>query len=131
MEMPLCVHAVRDDDPPVSERGGEAIRVRGLVQGVGFRPAVWRLAHDCGVSGTVCNDTEGVLIHAWADMPVLDRFVAGLHGRCPPLGRIDSVERRAVSDSVAIARRIQDRCERRWSCTYRRGARRGDLPGLS
>ena len=99
MEMPLCLHAVRDDDPPVSQRGGEAIRVRGLVQGVGFRPAVWRLAHDCGVSGTVCNDTEGVLIHAWADMPALDRFVAGLHGRCPPLGRIDSVERRAVSDT--------------------------------
>ena len=98
MEMPVCVHAVRDDEPRVSERGGEAIRVRGLVQGVGFRPAVWRLAHDCGVSGTVGNDAEGVLIHAWADTPVLDRFVAGLHDRCPPLGRIDSVERRAVAD---------------------------------
>jgi hydrogenase maturation protein HypF len=98
MEMPVCVYAVRDDEPRVSERGGEAIRVRGLVQGVGFRPAVWRLAHDCGVSGTVGNDAEGVLIHAWADTPVLDRFVAGLHDRCPPLGRIDSVERRAVAD---------------------------------
>ncbi|ABE36435.1 carbamoyltransferase HypF [Paraburkholderia xenovorans] len=96
--MPTRVHTVRDDEPLVSKWGGEAIRVRGLVQGVGFRPAVWRLAHDCGVSGTVCNDGEGVLIRAWADRPVLERFVAGLHGRCPPLGRIDSVERRAVPD---------------------------------
>jgi hydrogenase maturation protein HypF len=101
MDMPVCAHAIREDEPPVSERGGEAIRVRGLVQGVGFRPAVWRLAYDCGVSGTVCNDGEGVLIRAWADPPVLDRFVAGLHGSCPPLGRIDSVERRAVSDTCS------------------------------
>jgi len=99
MEAPVCVHAICNDEPPVSEWGGEAIRVRGLVQGVGFRPAVWRLAQDCGVSGVVCNDGEGVLIHAWADKPVLDRFVAGLHSRCPPLGRINSVERYAIGDT--------------------------------
>ncbi len=97
MALPFHVDAVRDDGPPASGRAGVAIRVRGLVQGVGFRPAVWRLAHDCGVSGTVCNDGEGVLIHAWADAPALDRFAAGLRGRCPALGRIDSVEQCAVS----------------------------------
>jgi len=43
---------------------GRAIRVRGLVQGVGFRPTVWRLARDCGLAGEVWNDAEGVMIRA-------------------------------------------------------------------
>ena len=37
---------------------GESIRVRGLVQGVGFRPAVWRFAKECGLTGEVKNDGE-------------------------------------------------------------------------
>ena len=45
---------------------GERIRVRGIVQGVGFRPTVWRIARDLGVRGGVANDGEGVLIEASA-----------------------------------------------------------------
>ena len=99
--MSLCPPPVRDE-PPVIERAGEVIRVRGLVQGVGFRPAVWRLARDCGVEGDVCNDGEGVLIHAWADAATLDGFVAGLRSGCPPLGRIDSIERYALHDASPV-----------------------------
>ncbi|MBW6496688.1 MAG: acylphosphatase, partial [Burkholderiaceae bacterium] len=43
---------------------GWEIRVRGQVQGVGFRPFVWQLAHEMGIAGVVLNDPEGVLIHA-------------------------------------------------------------------
>jgi hydrogenase maturation protein HypF len=93
--MSLCPPPVRDE-PPVMFRAGEAIRVRGLVQGVGFRPTVWRLAHACGITGDVGNDSEGVLIHAWADTSTLDDFVERLRSGCPPLGRIDSIERRAL-----------------------------------
>ena len=39
---------------------GENIRVTGIVQGVGFRPSVWRLANECGIVGQVWNDAEGV-----------------------------------------------------------------------
>ncbi|MGH8282921.1 MAG: carbamoyltransferase HypF [Gammaproteobacteria bacterium] len=71
---------------------GEAIRVRGLVQGVGFRPTVWRLARDCGLVGEVCNDAEGVLIRAWGEAAARERFLHRLRGEAPPLARIDAVE---------------------------------------
>jgi len=71
---------------------GRAIRVRGLVQGVGFRPAVWRLARDCGLAGDVWNDAEGVMIRAWGRPADLDRFLRRLEEQPPPLARIDTVE---------------------------------------
>ncbi|MGE5155481.1 MAG: carbamoyltransferase HypF [Bdellovibrio bacteriovorus] len=80
---------------------GERIRVRGLVQGVGFRPTVWRIARDHGLAGDVCNDGEGVLIRVWPDPEApadsIDRFCASLRSQCPPLGRIDAIERTALA----------------------------------
>ena len=70
---------------------GRAIRVRGLVQGVGFRPTVWRLARDCGLAGDVWNDAEGVMIRAWGRPADLDRFLRRLEEQPPPLARIDSI----------------------------------------
>jgi len=46
----------------VDDRVRHRLVVSGVVQGVGFRPAVWRLAQECGLSGDVRNDAEGVLI---------------------------------------------------------------------
>ncbi|WP_220750413.1 carbamoyltransferase HypF [Jannaschia sp. AI_61] len=64
--------------------------MRGQVQGVGFRPFVWSLAHDMGLRGTVANDAEGVLIHVAGD--ALDAFETALSGQAPPLARVDAVE---------------------------------------
>lgn len=80
---------------------GEQIRVSGIVQGVGFRPHVWHLANDLGISGSVCNDGEGVLIHAWASAATLDDFITRLENEAPPLARIDKLERSDLSDQCA------------------------------
>ena len=75
----------------------ERIRVRGLVQGVGFRPTVWRIARDCGLDGDVCNDGAGVLIRVQGDAATIERFCTRLRAECPPLARIDSIERQPAA----------------------------------
>jgi len=76
---------------------GESIRVRGLVQGVGFRPFVWRLARELGLDGDVRNDGEGVLIRVFAAPGKVDALCGRLLAGCPPLARIDTLERSAVT----------------------------------
>ncbi|WP_238365331.1 carbamoyltransferase HypF [Mesobacterium pallidum] len=69
---------------------GRRIRVRGQVQGVGFRPFVWQLARRLGIEGTVSNDAEGVLILARG--AEVAAFEAALAAEAPPLARVDAVE---------------------------------------
>jgi hydrogenase maturation protein HypF len=68
------------------------IRVRGRVQGVGFRPAVWRLAQEFGLSGDIRNDAEGVLIHVAGESVAIAELVDHLKRSPPALARIDQVE---------------------------------------
>ncbi len=78
--------------PATGRQPGQAIRVRGLVQGVGFRPYAWRLAKDCGLAGDVLNDAEGVLVRIWGPADARERFVRRLRAEAPPLARIDGME---------------------------------------
>ncbi len=71
----------------------EEIRVRGTVQGVGFRPTVYRLAKACGLRGDVCNDGQGVLIRVSGSQEAITEFVARLQTECPPLARINQLTR--------------------------------------
>lgn len=75
-----------------SERNTTEIRIRGLVQGVGFRPTVWRLATELGLNGDVCNDSDGVLIRLAGETPVVEQLIASIKSECPPLARIESIE---------------------------------------
>ncbi|MFM7449795.1 MAG: carbamoyltransferase HypF [Leptolyngbyaceae cyanobacterium] len=77
---------------------GETMRVQGTVQGVGFRPTVYRLATACALKGEVLNDGEGVLIRAIGPQPSLDRFVQLLQANCPPLAKIDQILRTPLGD---------------------------------
>ncbi len=71
------------------------IRVRGLVQGVGFRPHVYRCAQRFGIEGSVANGPEGVVIEARGHD--LDAFVAAVRDELPALARIDSLVEMSLS----------------------------------
>ncbi|MFP4102066.1 carbamoyltransferase HypF [Coleofasciculus sp.] len=71
----------------------EEIRVRGTVQGVGFRPTVYRLAKACNLKGEVCNDGQGVLIYVSGTTDAIAEFVQRLQLESPPLAQIESISR--------------------------------------
>ena len=85
--------ALQGTEPMSAER----IRVRGLVQGVGFRPTVWRLARQCGLRGSVANDGQGVNIHVCGSAASISDFVESLVSQAPPLARIEHVERQPTA----------------------------------
>ena len=68
------------------------LRVRGVVQGVGFRPAVHRLATALALAGSVGNDSEGVWIELVGDDHAIARFIGELRAAPPPRARIDAIE---------------------------------------
>lgn len=73
-------------------RAALLLRVRGVVQGVGFRPFVHRLAQRHGLDGWVRNENGSVRIRVAGDPDELRHFVAALRAEAPPLARIDAVE---------------------------------------
>lgn len=78
------------------------IRVRGRVQGVGFRPTVWRLAREHGLCGEVLNDADGVLVRVGGSTKAIADFIARLWREPPPLGRIDRIETQVFSGTLPV-----------------------------
>jgi acylphosphatase len=74
---------------PTQER--REISVRGIVQGVGFRPFVYALAQRHGLAGLVRNDAEGVHIEAEGAPEELERFLLGIQREAPPLAVVEVI----------------------------------------
>ena len=91
---------VRESRPKPERHEGllrrEAITVRGVVQGVGFRPFVYRLAAEEGLAGFIGNDTGGVTLEIEGTAARLENFRRRLKEEAPPLSRIDSVHSRSI-----------------------------------
>ena len=68
------------------------IRVRGVVQGVGMRPFVYRQATELGLTGSIRNDAEGVAIEVQGAAAPIAALIERLRAAPPPLARIDSIE---------------------------------------
>ncbi|MCI4666407.1 MAG: carbamoyltransferase HypF [Neomegalonema sp.] len=82
---------------------GRRIRVRGQVQGVGFRPHVWRIANEGGLAGRVLNDASGVLIEIFGAADALTTFERRLQAEAPPLARIDAVTAQPLAADAAAS----------------------------
>ena len=68
------------------------ITVRGVVQGVGFRPFVYRLAHEHGLKGGVRNTSGSVDIEVEGSGEAINNFLSDLKAKAPPMARIETVE---------------------------------------
>ena len=83
------------------------LRVEGTVQGVGFRPYVYRLARELELAGWVLNDERGVLVEIEGDPRAVARFVERLPVEAPPLARVEQLLAEEVeptgSSAFAIA----------------------------
>jgi hydrogenase maturation protein HypF len=74
------------------KRVATSIRVHGVVQGVGFRPFVFRLARANALSGWVLNGENGVDIHVEGTQPAVDAFLQVLQTQPPPAARITTID---------------------------------------
>ncbi len=85
------------------------VRIYGLVQGVGFRPFVWREATRLGLSGWVSNDPAGVVVEVEGYADAVTSLLAALQTP-PPLARVDQVQQRfvATTGELGFEVRISD-----------------------
>jgi acylphosphatase/pimeloyl-ACP methyl ester carboxylesterase len=80
---------------PIQERW--EVSVRGIVQGVGFRPFVYALARRHGLAGLVRNDAEGVHVEVEGDAERLDLFLRAIEEEAPPLAVVEAVSCRPLT----------------------------------
>ncbi|TVT25820.1 carbamoyltransferase HypF, partial [Amycolatopsis rhizosphaerae] len=75
----------------MNQRVRVAVRVEGIVQGVGFRPFVHGLARSLGLSGHVGNDTAGVFAEVEGERDAVEVFLTATRSQCPPLAVVESL----------------------------------------
>jgi hydrogenase maturation protein HypF len=89
------MNLLADPEPTIRRR----IEVRGVVQGVGFRPFVYRLARELGLAGWVRNDAGGVTIEVQGPPERVAQMAMRVRADAPPLARVDAV---ALRDAGAL-----------------------------
>ena len=77
--------------PGATNQKRKAVRVCGVVQGVGFRPFVYRIATEARLAGHIGNDTDGVTIEVEGAVEDIATFLMRLRTEPPPMARIDSI----------------------------------------
>jgi hydrogenase maturation protein HypF len=90
--------ALLPNPPAKREPSDMLLRVRGTVQGVGFRPFVHRVATRLGLLGWVRNDSEGVLIRAFGPAPAVASLIHALKAEAPAAARVQEIEANRAAD---------------------------------
>jgi hydrogenase maturation protein HypF len=88
----MLTNSVATAPPPAAVRRRLRLAVEGAVQGVGFRPFVYRLAHELGLAGWVANDPRGVRIEVEGEEWALRAFQGRLDAERPPLAAIHRLD---------------------------------------
>ena len=70
--------------------------VRGIVQGIGFRPFIYNLAAECRLNGYVLNNGRGVVLEVEGNRAAIDRFFSAIESHPPPLAHITSIDRESL-----------------------------------
>lgn len=84
------------DNEPASTLEALSIRIRGIVQGVGFRPFIHRLAHAHRLEGWVLNGPDGVDIHVEGPARQIQTFIDAVKPQAPPAAKISAVKTRSI-----------------------------------
>jgi len=94
--------------PSDTSKGPRRLRitVEGTVQGVGFRPFVHRLASRLGLTGTVCNASEGVTLEVEGALEATQAFLDALPAQAPPLARVRSVHAEPIPPTGTVGFRV-------------------------
>lgn len=77
--------------PESTSKIRKKIEVKGIVQGVGFRPFVYKLARELNLCGFVLNDSNGVIIEVEGELELINSFVVKLEKENPPLSEIKKI----------------------------------------
>src|SRR5580692_7126928 len=91
------------DEPNGGKRVAMRIKVDGIVQGVGFRPFVFNLAHKLALGGSIVNDLQGVAIEVEGSVANIAEFRARLVSDAPPLASIQ----RVGAERIPVANRSE------------------------
>ncbi len=80
----------------VEELVRKKIHINGIVQGVGFRPFIYQLAHEYNLKGWVLNASDGVWIEVEGKGEEVDKFIENIPKKAPPRARIENIEVEAL-----------------------------------
>ena len=94
----------------LTTRIARAFRIYGVVQGVGFRPFVFRIAREHDLSGWVANDSDGVRIHVEGSEESLDSFARDLVARAPGAAAIAQIRVANAEPQAFATFSIELRC---------------------
>lgn len=86
---------------------GRRFAVHGVVQGVGFRPWIYRLAHEEGIGGRILNNSSGVMIEAFGSAARLESFQQRLQSTSPPAAKISTIEWESIPAEQTKVFRIE------------------------
>lgn len=100
---PIALPDYTGEGPARGDTARWRLTVRGIVQGVGFRPFAYRLARDHGLAGTVANTGCGVVIEIEGPLPNLKAFLHRLQADSPPLARMTSIHKEAIAAHLDLS----------------------------